>query len=155
MTNSEYFRQHYQDHREKKLAYAKAYYTKNRDRMRAQQAQYQKLHRAERIAYEVKRTRQRYLNFRSIITAYKETHPCVDCGKFYAYYVMEFDHVRGVKLGNLASPGRWGCSSLEKLIAEIEKCEVVCANCHRVRTHQRAQSRYGGKYGDYRQKEAL
>lgn len=62
--------------------------------------------------------------------------PCADCGKRYPYYVMDFDH-RGddVKLGDIGESWvRWGRA---KLIAEIAKCDVVCANCHRERTHQR------------------
>ncbi len=59
--------------------------------------------------------------------------PCLDCGIQYPFYVMEFDHrdpnakLRGVtKLVN-------NCN-MKKLTEEIEKCDVVCANCHRIRT---------------------
>jgi len=49
--------------------------------------------------------------------------------------VFEFDHLPGSEKANnvswLAKMGR----SVEKLMAEIAKCEVVCANCHRIRTH--------------------
>lgn len=61
--------------------------------------------------------------------------PCADCGQQYPSYVMDFDHLRdkSFNVGNAAGRG-W---SKIKLIAEIEKCEVVCSNCHRERTHQR------------------
>ena len=64
--------------------------------------------------------------------------PCADCGKRYPPYVMDFDHRPGeTKLFNLGSltARRW--VSLSMLRAEIEKCDLVCANCHRERTHQR------------------
>lgn len=59
--------------------------------------------------------------------------PCADCGVQYPYYVMDFDHVRGTKLFNIGE----GATNFgqERLLAEIEKCDVVCANCHRERTH--------------------
>lgn len=62
--------------------------------------------------------------------------PCTDCGISYPYYVMDFDHVRGEKrmeVGRLAGKN----SSLRVLLEEIDKCEVVCSNCHRIRTHMR------------------
>lgn len=61
--------------------------------------------------------------------------PCADCGQQYPSYVMDFDHLRdkSFSIGNAAQRG-W---SKIKVLAEIEKCEVVCSNCHRERTHQR------------------
>lgn len=89
--------------------------------------------------------KQRYLDrntrYRAEIKEYvqklKESEPCVDCGVVYPYYVMDFDHLDGKEkeygINFLSSTGRIG--ALKK---EIVKCEVVCANCHRVRTHNRA-----------------
>ena len=60
----------------------------------------------------------------------------MDCGQRYPSYVMQFDHVRGVKLfdvGAFAATNR----PLTHLHREIAKCEVVCANCHAERTHRR------------------
>lgn len=62
--------------------------------------------------------------------------PCADCGIEYPYYVMDFDHVSDDKEANLADLVRVG-ASLVKLQAEINKCEVVCSNCHRIRTFKR------------------
>lgn len=75
---------------------------------------------------------------------YLRNHPCVDCGET-DIVVLEFDHVRGEKYKNVSLIA--GCSSgLQTLISEIEKCEVVCANCHRKRTAMRsgwAKAAYG------------
>lgn len=63
--------------------------------------------------------------------------PCADCGNRYAVEVMDFDHIpeRGPKLFNLSKcGGDWTFADVER---EIFKCEVVCANCHRLRTSQR------------------
>jgi len=58
--------------------------------------------------------------------------PCLDCHGVFPSVAMDFDHVRGVKLFNLSGSG--SKYPLSEVLAEIEKCEVVCANCHRVRT---------------------
>ncbi len=69
------------------------------------------------------------------IQQYKAEHPCVDCGNTNPI-VLEFDHLGySIKLGDIAHMAR--CHSLNTIKAEIEKCEVVCANCHRIRTHNR------------------
>ncbi|MBV9355569.1 MAG: hypothetical protein JO023_08575 [Chloroflexi bacterium] len=62
--------------------------------------------------------------------------PCSDCGLQYPPYVMDFDHVRGEKLMNL-SRLRTGRLAWARILAEVDKCEVVCANCHRIRTKLR------------------
>ena len=63
--------------------------------------------------------------------------PCLDCGVEYPHYVMEFDH-REDKVGNL------GVISykvgMKRLLEELAKCDVVCANCHKVRTELRRNS---------------
>lgn len=65
---------------------------------------------------------------------YFKSHHCVDCGESDPL-VLEFDHLRD-KSFNIATGMRkknWGA-----VVAEIAKCEVVCANCHRRRTILRA-----------------
>jgi hypothetical protein len=69
------------------------------------------------------------------IREHKERHPCMDCKEFYPYYVMDFDHVRGKKHANVME--LIPTLSKKKIDEEIAKCEVVCSNCHRIRTHMR------------------
>ncbi len=75
---------------------------------------------------------------RAWLTKHKLDHGCADCGYSEHPAALDFDHLPehekmfGVKDG-IASV------SWERLRAEVEKCEVVCANCHRVRTHERRQ----------------
>lgn len=60
---------------------------------------------------------------------------CMDCNIKYPSYVMQFDHIGTDKeydIANLATHG-----SYSKVENEIKKCEVVCANCHAIRTHKR------------------
>ncbi len=69
------------------------------------------------------------------VTEYKESRSCMDCGEFYPAYVMDFDHRDAtIKVSNVAKLLGYG---LKRVKEEIEKCDLVCANCHRVRTHKR------------------
>lgn len=63
--------------------------------------------------------------------------PCMDCGVQYPPYVMDFDHrdKKEKKFNLAAGHTRAG---IELLLAEIAKCDVVCANCHRIRTWKKS-----------------
>jgi hypothetical protein len=61
--------------------------------------------------------------------------PCADCGGAYPPYVMHFDH-RDPTTKLFGIGGSGGTRSIEKILEEIEKCDVVCANCHAERTHR-------------------
>ena len=74
---------------------------------------------------------------REFLKEIKESNPCTDCGKHFPYYVMHFDHIFE-KTASLAHLSR-ACVSLERLQQEIDNCELVCSNCHAVRTHERKQ----------------
>ena len=69
----------------------------------------------------------------------KSNSPCIDCKISYPYYVMDFDHVRGVKHKNVSE--LISTLSKKKIDLEIAKCEIVCSNCHRIRTHMRKMSK--------------
>ena len=68
--------------------------------------------------------------------------PCVDCGKIYPTWVMDFDHRDGqIKIGSISNLAIHNTSNFEKIKKEIAKCDLICANCHRERTYRRLQSR--------------
>lgn len=74
---------------------------------------------------------------RQFVRELKESTPCKDCGVQYRYYTMQFDHLDGsLKVGNVESLTSKG--SMQNLLAEIAKCDLVCANCHTERTWKRA-----------------
>lgn len=60
--------------------------------------------------------------------------PCADCGQKFHHSVMDFDHGSNLKVGEVSVMARKS-GNLERAILESFKCEVVCANCHRVRSY--------------------
>lgn len=68
----------------------------------------------------------------SHISSYLSIHPCVDCGQA-DIRLLEFDHINGQKLRGIANLLTWGFN-WPTIEAEIAKCEVRCANCHRIKT---------------------
>ena len=81
------------------------------------------------------RTRGLRGQIKKYIREYKENSGCIDCKEKYPWYVLEFDHLEDKSFGI----GEFGSftSSLEKVKQEIQKCEVVCSNCHKIRTYSR------------------
>ncbi len=61
---------------------------------------------------------------------------CADCGYKEHAVALDFDHLPGHTKEHRIAVLAAGATRA-KIDAEIAKCEVVCANCHRVRTHQR------------------
>lgn len=62
--------------------------------------------------------------------------PCMDCGGEFHYCVMDFDHREGVD--KVCDIGRMSSFTWKQIKAEIAKCDVVCSNCHRMRTFERS-----------------
>ena len=69
-----------------------------------------------------------------------KSQPCMDCGARFHPAAMSFDHLPGTqKRSDIATLVKRGCIGLARL--EIAKCEIVCANCHAVRTYLRREER--------------
>ena len=106
----------------KNAQYQREWYERNKEKKKAQSV----VNRQKAVARN-----------RDFVRFVKESNPCTDCRQTYPYYVMDFDHlsdkVRGVSV--LMNQG----VSLNKILEEIEKCELVCSNCHRVRTFKRGK----------------
>lgn len=66
-----------------------------------------------------------------IFDIYKNCGGCVDCGES-NIATLQFDHVKGKKTENISFLIK--NSTLNKIKKEISKCEIVCANCHAIRT---------------------
>jgi hypothetical protein len=70
-----------------------------------------------------------------VIVREAKNKPCTDCKQSYPHYVMHFDHIGTDKEFNIAD--RVNHNNVSAMLAEIAKCEVVCANCHQIRTWMR------------------
>lgn len=106
---------------------------------RACHCAYQREYYEQRKDYYLKLQNERVERHRRLLRQAKGV-PCADCGCRYPHYVMDFDHRPGEKkCFPLALAAGQTRLSWEKISAEIAKCDVVCANCHRERTHQRKQ----------------
>lgn len=104
----------------------------DRERQRAAERRWYHANKAKVIA---KKNRKK-ARLRALVQARKQV-PCADCGVAYPFYVMDFDHVSGDKVMMISDLVIRGATL--KLLRELEKCEVVCANCHRIRTWTRLQ----------------
>lgn len=141
--------------REKRLAYIRAWDRRNHDRRSAYEltyklkhpqrrkeisAAYRKrnpgltlkyarkynlLHKEERRAKGI----ARYQNDKARVREYLAKHPCVDCG-YSDVRALDFDHVRGIKKFTI---GKLRNHPWNEMLVEIEKCDIRCANCHRIR----------------------
>lgn len=74
-----------------------------------------------------------------VIRQYKESTPCKDCGNTFPHFVTDFDHLHNKK-ANVSWLVKRG-ASLITIQNEIKKCDLVCANCHRIRTFSLTMSR--------------
>jgi len=82
---------------------------------------------------ELVRSKQTYRGKRDYVREHKNK-PCADCGGTYPYFAMQFDHRPGTqKLFVLSSNMR---KTFMAIAEEIKKCDVVCTNCHLIRTQR-------------------
>lgn len=88
----------------------------------------------EKAKAQAKQYSQRKYAVRKALLAQIKGVPCMDCGQSFPPYVMDFDHREPEKkrdhVGRMVA-----YATLADLLEEISKCDIVCANCHRVRTH--------------------
>lgn len=68
-----------------------------------------------------------------------KSHACMDCGNTFPTCCMDFDHRLGAEKSFELRYRNFACKPIEVLIDEIAKCDLVCANCHRIRTVTRNQ----------------
>ena len=93
-------------------------YAKNKERIR------------DKKAKNSFRSRKRNLQY---VVDYLKENGCVDCGNR-DFRVLEFDHVDRADKIKAVSDFTRGGYSIDKLKKEMEKCEVRCANCHRIKS---------------------
>jgi 5-methylcytosine-specific restriction endonuclease McrA len=89
------------------------YYAKNRSDFRRRNAEY---------------TRKN----REFLVTYKLDHGCARCGFNGHPAALEFHHLNPAEKSFRLSEANTGTYGMEKILEEIAKCEILCANCHRI-----------------------
>lgn len=88
--------------------------------------------------WTIKRTHER----RKFIDKIKLSKGCLHCGYKDHAVALDFDHLDpSDKNFNISQ--YFATASIEKLIKEINKCQILCANCHRVKTKQDLMAQNG------------
>ncbi len=93
-------------------------------------------HKNEQVERTSKTRQVRKAAARKLIRDLK-SNPCADCGGRFHWTQMDFDHVKSDKLKDVARMVQTPYS-VAKLLTEVAKCDLVCANCHRLRTWKRS-----------------
>jgi len=109
-------------------------YKNPEDQKRASAAHYQK-YKEQYKARSKRRNRNQRKWGKEFVSRVKKMYGCTDCG-IKNPVILEFDHVHGQKINNIADMVNqsYGLTTIKE---EIRKCEVRCANCHRIKTHER------------------
>ncbi len=113
---------------EKARAYTKAWRLRNPEKTKEQRRLHKKLN--PNYAYN------RHLPMYEYLKNLKTTNQCTDCKNYFPSVSMDYDHVRGEKYRNV-SVLAWNSTDTELVDKEIAKCDLVCSNCHRIRTVKR------------------
>ena len=77
-------------------------------------------------------TSQRQARRKRLLSLIKSAIGCVNCGYDEYPEALQFDHVSGEKTGSL---GSMATHSMKVIMDEVEKCQILCANCHMVKTY--------------------
>ena len=109
-------------------------YKNKEDQKKASAEHYQK-YKDQYKARAKRRNRSQRKWSREFVRRIKEKMSCVDCGESNPV-VLEFDHVCGKKIKNIADMVNQSYS-LDSIKEEIRKCKIRCANCHRKKTYER------------------
>jgi hypothetical protein len=99
------------------------------------QRQYKQKHYAENKQKYIDQAKARRSALKAEIWELKR-QPCMDCGVEYNPWIMQFDHREGVEKEGVISK-LVNQYQRTKVFIEIEKCDIVCANCHADRTYKR------------------
>lgn len=132
VARARYIKERYQLQREERIAKQKLYHEAHKE----ERSKYMKSYKT-RNAQKTRDDMKRFMDSRRAWLHKLKDVPCLDCGVKYPPVCMDFDHRTGeTKLFNIATITRWNNSNID---TELAKCDIVCANCHRIRTYKRAK----------------
>jgi thioester reductase-like protein len=73
------------------------------------------------------------------LNSIKDNRRCSNCGHQFRYWSLNFDHRNQKKKFKPVSQMKNSKYSKEKIILEIEKCDLICVNCHRIKIWKQHQ----------------
>jgi DNA-binding transcriptional regulator YdaS (Cro superfamily) len=91
-------------------------------------------------ASEIERVRRRQVATTAFLRSLRDV-PCADCGGRFERHQMDFDHREPSEKSFTLCSGRAALKSRDQIMAEALKCDVVCVNCHRLRSRRRHRAR--------------
>jgi len=112
-------------------SYVKRWREANKNKIKV----YNKKWTATNFEYVRKDRKLKYAKRLRALNLLKNT-PCLDCKGRFPPECMDFDHVRGRKITQVSHMKN---RRFKDMLAEIAKCDLVCSNCHRIRTKKRIQ----------------
>jgi len=115
----------YKDPKDQKEA-VRRHYLKNKEEIKAR---------------SFKRNKVQRVRNREFVESIKEISECIDCGENNPL-VLDFDHVKGEKIMAISNMSN-KAYCIDTISKEMDKCEVRCANCHRIITEKRRDDRRG------------
>ncbi len=111
-----------------------SYYEKCKDCMKSRGRLYYHQNRKRQLKLAILR-RNKYRDIMRVYINKIKDVPCMDCGNKFPPCAMDFDHRvkkdKEIDVGRMINGG-W---SKEKVDKEVKKCDIVCSNCHRIRTY--------------------
>ena len=98
--------------------------------------EYDRAYHARNIEKRRRQVKERRRRLVALNQELKSARPCADCGRCFHPAAMEWDHLPGhEKRDDVSTLARTG--KTKQFHVELEKCELVCANCHAVRSYER------------------
>lgn len=82
---------------------------------------------------------------RQFLLDYMSDKACVECGES-DVRCLDFDHIKRSDKKNLVTALIRSTYSIETIMDEISKCQILCANCHRKRTYSQLKGRHRGVF---------
>lgn len=114
--------------------YLKKYYRENEKKIKKANAAWREKNILKKRATDEKRRLNRVAWVNKL-----KSNPCTDCGNTFPSVCMDWDHTDDNKTYDVSRLVNQG-QAKSKILAEIRKCELVCSNCHRIRTQLRRLS---------------
>lgn len=110
------------------------YSCKTNPKLKARTDEYRRTHTEQYNAWKLARKAELYAKMNVLKSA-----PCADCHQMFPPVAMDWDHLDGARKEDCIGQMVDHCVRWEKILVEVAKCDLVCSNCHRVRTFRRRQ----------------